>query len=78
MKNAEETKQEFIDHIFNEICNVPEYSSFYLNTFNIIAKLSLQNKAKKERLFDTGDWTNEGQSDDLIKKVKDFLLRYIK
>ncbi|KKL98159.1 hypothetical protein LCGC14_1827190 [marine sediment metagenome] len=78
MNNAEETKQEFIEDIFSEVCNVPEYSSFYLNTFNIIAKLSLQNKAKEERLFDTGDWTDEGQREALITKVKDFLLKYIK
>ncbi len=51
MNNAEETKQEFIEHIFNEVWNVPDYRSFYLNTFNIIAKLSLQNNAKEERLF---------------------------
>ena len=78
MNNAEEAKQEFIEHIFNEVWNVPDHSSFYLNTFNIIAKLSLQNKAKEEKLFETGDWTNEGQREELIKKVKDFLLRYIK
>ena len=46
---------------------MPEYSSFYLNTFNIITKLSLQNKAKEEKLFETGDWTSEGQRDELIK-----------
>ncbi len=68
MNKAEEAKQQFIEYIFNEVCNVPDYSSFYLNTFNIIAKLSLQNKAKEERLFDARDWANEGQRDDLIKK----------
>ncbi len=78
MNKAEEAKQEFVEHILNEVCNVPDYSSFYLHIFNIIAKLSLQNKAKEEGLFETGDWVNKGQRNDLIKKVKDFLLKYIK
>ncbi len=69
MNNAEETKQEFIEDIFNEVCNVSEYSSFYLNTLNILAKLGLQNKAKEERLFETGDLTNEGQRDERINRV---------
>lgn len=54
------------------------YTSFYLNTFNTITKLSLQNRAKEERLFETGDWANKGQRDDLIKKIKDFLSKNIK
>ncbi len=69
MNKAEETKQQFIEDIFNEVCSVPDYS-YYLNTFNIIAKLSLQNKAKEERLFKTGNGAYEEQRDDLIKKVK--------
>ncbi len=78
MNKAEKTRKEFIEDIFSEPCNVPDYIRFYLNTFNIIAKLSLQNKAKEEGLFETGDWTNEGQRDGLIKKVKEFLLKHIK
>ena len=77
MNTAEETKQEFIEQIFNKVCNVPEYSSLYLNTFNIIASLGLQNKAKAEGLFKTGDFVNKGHRDELIQKVKDFLLKHI-
>ena len=46
----------FIQHAFEEICNVPSYSDFRKNTFCVLAKFGLQLKAKEEKLFKTGDW----------------------
>ena len=78
MSNVKETKKRFLEQIFNEVDNVSYYCSFYLTIFNIIAKLRLYNKEKKEKLFETGDWTNEEQREELIKKVKQFLIKHIK
>ena len=67
-----------IQHALDEICNVPEYNNFRSNTFCVIAKIGLQLKAKEERLFEIGDWHNPECKDDLIQKIRDFLIRHIK
>lgn len=67
-----------IQHAFNEICNVPSYSNFYSNTFYVIAKLGLQLKANEERLFDGDDWYNPECKDELIEKIRKFLIKHIK
>ena len=76
MNTAEETKKEFIEQIFNKVCNVPSYSNLYLHTFYIIVGLGLHNKAKEERFFETEDCKNEGQREELILKEKDFLFKF--
>ncbi len=67
-----------IQHAFDEICNVPRYSNFRSHTFYVIAKLGLQMKAREEKLFDTDDWHDPKCRDELIEKVKAFLIKYIK
>ena len=67
-----------IQNALDEIYNVPDYSDFYSNTFCVIAKFGLQLKAKEEKLFETGDWHNPECKDNLIEKVSNFLIRYIK
>ena len=76
MGKVEQIRKEFVEQLFNEICNVPSYSSFYSNSFNVVAKLGLQLKAKEERLFENGDWEDLGNRDELLKKIKNFLIKY--
>ncbi len=47
----------FIQQIFDEICHVPNYSSFYTHIFYKIKSLGLQGKAKEEYLYDNIDWS---------------------
>lgn len=68
----------FIQHAFDEICNVPSYSNLYSNKYRVIANLGLQLKAKEEDLFDSEDWYNLKCKDELLEKVKAFLIKYIK
>lgn len=78
MRKVEQIRKEFFEQLFNEVCNVPSYSNFHSNNFNVVAKLGLQLKAKEERLFENGDWEDLGSRDELLKKIKDFLIKYTK
>ena len=75
---VQQARCSLIQHALDEICNVPDYSNFYSNTFCVITKFGLQLKAKEEKIFETGDWHNPECRDDLIDKVSNFLIRYIK
>ena len=78
MSKVEQIRKEFVEQLFNEICNVPSYSNFYSNTFNVVVKLGLQLKAKEEQLFETGDWEDLGNKVELLEKIKNFLIKYTK
>lgn len=78
---SDEIKQarwSLIQHALDEICNVPSYSNFRSNTFYVIAKLGLQLKKREEKLFDTDDWHNPKCRDELIKKIREFLIKHIR
>ncbi len=60
------------------ICNVPDYNTFYNNTFCVIANLGLQLKAKEEKLFDAEDWSNPQCRDILIERTRKFLIKHIR
>ena len=75
---VKQARWSLIQHALDEICNVPEYSNFYSNTFCVIAKIGLQLKAKEEKLFETGDWHNPKFRDELKEKVKAFLIKNIR
>ncbi|MHA1988821.1 MAG: hypothetical protein ACW98D_19555 [Promethearchaeota archaeon] len=71
-------KERFIQQIFDEICDVPNYTSFHSHAFYKIAYLGLQLKARKEGLFDSGDWSDPKQREFLVGELKKFLIKYTK
>ena len=77
-ERVQQARNSLIQHAFNQICNVPSYSNFRSHTFYVIANLGLQLKAKEEDLFDDEDWYNLECRNELIEKVKKFLIKHIK
>lgn len=67
-------RDRFVQQLFDEICDVPEYSSFYVHIYSKIGGLGLQGKAKEENIFANGDWSTPKGKDDLLKKIEKFLL----
>ncbi|HEC38139.1 hypothetical protein LCGC14_0886230 [marine sediment metagenome] len=65
-KETERKRYQFTQEILDSIRNAPPYCSFYSHVFNRIAALGLQCKAKKERLFEDGDWSNVEKRDEII------------
>ncbi len=75
-KETERKRAQFTQEIIDSIRNVPRYCSFYSHTFNKIAALGLQMKAKSERLFDDEDWSNPTNKDKLMKKIEKFIVKH--
>ena len=71
-------REEFIREMFEEILDVPDYSDLKSNTFNVIARLGLQLKAKEEKLLEDNDWSNPECRNNIIEKIKEFLDTHIK
>ena len=67
-----------IQQTFDKVYNVPSYSDFRSNTFCVIAHLGLQMIAKEEGLLDGEEWYDPECRDELLGKVKAFLIKYIK
>ncbi|MHA2009674.1 MAG: hypothetical protein ACXABO_14425 [Promethearchaeota archaeon] len=80
MKNPEmeEKRKSFVKQLFEEVQQVPAYSYFYSNAFNVVAKLGLLLKAKKEELFTKYDWSNPALREFLLEKTHEFLDRHTK
>ena len=75
---CEQARTELIQQALDEICKTQSFSDFYSRTYYVLAKLWLHVKAEKENLFKTGDWDNAECRDELIERVKAFLVKYIR
>lgn len=80
VENSEVQKARWslINQTYDKVCNAPSYSDFHSNTFCVIAHLGLQLIAKEEGLLDGKDWYNLECRDELLEKVKTFLIKHIK
>lgn len=75
---VQKARWSLIQQTFDKVCNVPSYSDFRSNTFCVIAHLGLQMIAKEEGLLDGEEWYDPECRDELLGKVKAFLIKYIK
>ena len=77
--HTKEQAREFLkQQALNEICDISNFTHFYRRVYYVIAKYGLQLEAKEEGLL-TGDmWSNPDCREALIKRVKQFLDKYIK
>ena len=75
---CEQARRELIQQALDEISETTDFNDFYSNTYCVLAKLWLHTKAEKVNLFKTGNWHNPECRDELIEKVKAFLIKYIK
>jgi len=78
MTKGEQARKFLIDHALNGIINTPTYSNFYTNMYYVIAKLGLQREAKQEELLETIDWNDRKMRNEIIDRIKHFLIKYIK
>jgi len=50
-----------------------QHDDFYLRAFSTVAKFGLQLKAKQERFFESEDWNDLSNREELLQKVEHFL-----
>ena len=74
----EQARQFLKQQALNEISYISDFTNFYRRTYYIVAKYGLQLKAKEEELFSGDKWRNPALRVVLIKRVEQFLHKYIK
>ena len=75
---SEQVRQFLKQQALNEIYDISDFSSFYRSTYYIVAKFGLQLKAKEDELFSGDEWYDPAHRDVLIKRLEQFLNKYIK
>ena len=74
-----QARMSFIQQFYDKADNLPNDSYFSMKAFSIVANLGLQIPVKKEDLFTNDNEINPDlERDEFKKKLKDFLIRYIK
>jgi hypothetical protein len=74
-----EARRSLIQQAFNEIFAERDMNRFYSNTYCVFMKLWLLKKAEEEGIFNPKeDWFNPELRNILLKKVKKFLIKYIR
>ena len=75
---CEQARRELIQQAFDEIRETPDFSDLYSKIYCVLAKFWLHIKAEKENLFKAEEWSNPECKDELLKKIKEFLIKHIR
>ncbi len=75
---CKQARRELIQQALDEICETPDFNSLYSRTYCVLAKFWLHIKAEKENLFKAEEWSNPKGRDELLKKIKEFLIKHIR
>ena len=78
LSDSEQKRKAFLAHLVQELRENASVENFRRDVFNLLAKIGLQLKAKKERFFEDEDWNNPKLREQLLQKVEDFLHTHIK
>ena len=75
---CEQARRELIQQPLNKICRTRDFSDLRSRTYVVLAHLWLHIKAEEENLFKAEEWSNPECRDELIKKIKAFLIKHIR
>lgn len=77
-KKINQARNLLVQLALDDICSVENFSDFFLHAYYVIAKLGLQQIAKKEHFFEGKEWSNPHCKDYLIKILETFLINHIR
>ena len=77
-EKIDQAKKSLIQQALDDISVVPDYSDFYLHCYHVIAKLGLQLKAREEGLFASEKWSIPECKDELMREIREFLIKRVK
>ncbi|MFX0077280.1 MAG: hypothetical protein ACFE96_17705 [Candidatus Hermodarchaeota archaeon] len=68
-----------VQHAYDEICAEKDINRFYIHTYSTLSKLGL-NRAAQEEGFLTSkeDWSNPEHRGELLRNVKNFLIKHVR
>ena len=71
-------RKELIQQTFEKICKKKEFSELRIHTRVVLMHLWLHIKAEEEGLLTLPEWDNPENREDILKRVKGFLVTHIK
>ncbi|KKL24702.1 hypothetical protein LCGC14_2412670, partial [marine sediment metagenome] len=73
-----EARKMMVQDTIDEIAKVQNFNDFYQTSFYQIAKFGLQLDARKEKLFGSDNWSDPQCKDELIERIRKFLVKHLK
>ena len=80
-EESEEVKQarrELIQQTLDKIVETQDFTEFKRTTYVVLAHLWLHKIAEEENLFNAEEWLKPECKDELITKIREFLIRHIR
>lgn len=71
-------RKELIQQTLEKICKKKEFNELRVHTRVVLMHLWLHNKAEEEGLLKLPEWNNPENREDILKKIKEFLIKHIK
>ena len=75
---VEQARRELIQHTLDKICKTRDFRDLRMRTYVVLAHLWLHGKAEEENLFKAEEWSHPECREELIKKIKGFLIKHIR
>ena len=73
----QQARRELIQQTLDKIRKTRDFSELKSKTYVVLAHLWLHKRAEEENLFKAEEWSNPKCRDELLKKIKEFLIRNI-
>ena len=78
IKAVKQARRELIQQTLVKICKTREFRELKTNIYVVLAHLWLHKKAEEENLFKAEEWLNPECREELIKKIREFLIKHIR
>ncbi|GAH67762.1 unnamed protein product [marine sediment metagenome] len=75
---VKQARRELIQQTLDKIIETRDFSEFKRTTYVVLAHLWLHKIAEQENLFKLDEWSHPECRDELIKEIREFLIRNIK
>ena len=75
---VKQARRELIQQNLDKIIETRNFSDLKRTTYVVLAHLWLHKRAEEENLFKAEEWSNSECRDEIIERVKAFLIKYIR
>ena len=74
----QQARRELIQQTMDKICEPRNFRDLKSTTYVVLSHLWLHKRAEQENLFNAEEWSNPECRDELIKRIREFLIRNIR
>ncbi len=77
-ETIKKARRELVQQTLDKITKTKDFTELKSTTYVVLAHLWLHKIAEQENLFKLDEWSSPECKDDLIEKIKSFLIKHIK